>query len=216
MSMREFMKFTGLAIPFLVLLTLSGDFYGFQNFHTLSVHIFFLTNSMVYLGASFPFFPFFGRDYRNVWEMVLRRALIPVIASPISILAITFTLAFSVRHFLGHPMNEAEMALLAFLNLNIFVVMAFLRAFAEIKVKGNWKFRLSVYDIFAMISLFIASLSTTPYFFHAGDAIAAESMGYGMNWLFVSLLRHLLRSIPPAMFSVPYIMMLNADRIRLQ
>ncbi len=214
--LKKILKSFGLLIPFLVSFILTGSFYGSDLFQTLSVNIAFIVSSMAHIGASLPLFMIFGKNYRNVWHMLLRRAIIPILVSPIILLSVGFIMAFSVKFLFGHPMNEEHIVVFTFLIFNFFIVMAVFRALFEIRDRDDEYFAVTACDILIGASFLFVSAVVTPYFIYAGGYITTEFSKKGMNLTFAFLVRYLLSAVPSAVFSVPYFMMLNADRIKLQ
>ncbi len=208
-------KYLGIFIPIFSLIILVGSFYGLKEFRKLSIALSFLMNSMSHTGASVLLFPLFGRDYRNFWHMIARRAVFPVFISPVIMFFLPTAIVLFLNFISGNVMNEESVIAFAFLNVTAFILLAVLRVIYEILRPPNL-YTVSYGDILLGLILLMLSALITPFFLHYGDFITTEFSRKGYNLTAGFLIRYLLSAIPSAMFSVPYFMLLNVERIRLQ
>ncbi len=213
--LRKLIWYLSIFIPLFSLIILVGSFYGTEEFQKFSIALSFLINSMSHIGASILLFPFFGKNFRNFWHMIVRRAVFPVLVSPVIMFFIPTSIVLVLNFISGSVMNEESMIALAFLNVTAFVLLAIVRVVYEI-LRPSGFYTTSYGDILLGLTFLVSSALATPFFLHYGDFITTEFSRKGYNLIAGFLIRYLLSAIPSAMFSVPYFMALNVEKIRLQ
>lgn len=199
MRNKNFIRTLPLALSIALILLDLSYFYGLKFLYALYLSIAPLSAFFEYYGASLILIPAFLKiksgNYRNFWEMVILRAVIPMIISSVFILPLIYIFSTFAGILAGH-MNELEMIALTFLTVFLLHVLGLLRILIEVKNSDLLVFEPKRENLILIFALTIFAFAIFEPSLRIGDTLTTTARR-DLD-VFAFALRFLLSSIPSA------------------